>query len=110
VTTALKAWNNSLIADLTSASDFDIGELRRQPFTVFISAPVSDFGSVEPMIRLFIQQVHDVLLRKLPGKDEPHKVVLMLDEFYQFQKLPEIVNRAPLVAGYGLLAAVKIRA
>jgi type IV secretion system protein VirD4 len=106
VTTALKAWNNSLIADLTSASDFDIGELRRRPFTVFISAPVSDFGSVEPMIRLFIQQVHDVLLRKLPGKDEPHKVVLMLDEFYQFQKLPEIVNRAPLVAGYGFRIAL----
>ena len=106
VTTALKAWNNSLVASMTSASDFDIRELRRNPFSVFISAPVSDFGSVEPIIRLFIQQVHDVLLRNEPGQDEPHKVVLMLDEFYQFQRLPEIIDRAPLVAGYGFRIAL----
>jgi type IV secretion system protein VirD4 len=106
VTTALKAWNNSLVASMTSASDFDIRELRRNPFSVFISAPVSDFGSVEPIIRLFIQQVHDVLLRNEPGPDEPHKVVLMLDEFYQFQRLPEIIDRAPLVAGYGFRIAL----
>jgi type IV secretion system protein VirD4 len=91
---------------MTSASDFDIRELRRNPFSVFISAPVSDFGSVEPIIRLFIQQVHDVLLRNEPGPDEPHKVVLMLDEFYQFQRLPEIIDRAPLVAGYGFRIAL----
>ncbi|WP_312016994.1 type IV secretory system conjugative DNA transfer family protein [Bradyrhizobium jicamae] len=48
----------------------EICDLRRKPFTVFISAPVSDFGTVEPIIRLFIQQVHDVLLRQPPGKDE----------------------------------------
>lgn len=106
ITTALKTWNNSLVASMTSASDFDIRVLRRNPFSVFISAPVSDFGSVEPIIRLFIQQVHDVLLRNEPGPDEPHKVVLMLDEFYQFQRLPEIIDRAPLVAGYGFRIAL----
>jgi type IV secretion system protein VirD4 len=106
ITTALKAWNNSLVAGMTASSDFDIRELRRQPFTIFIAAPVSDFGSVEPIIRLLIQQIHDVLLRNIPGPDEPHKVVLMLDEFYQFQRLPEIINRAPLVSGYGFRIAL----
>ena len=66
ITTALKAWNNSLVAGMTASSDFDIRELRRQPFTIFIAAPVSDFGSVEPIIRLLIQQIHDVLLRNIP--------------------------------------------
>jgi len=106
ITTALKAWNNSLVAGMTASSDFDIRELRRQPFTIFIAAPVSDFGSVEPIIRLLIQQIHDVLLRNIAGADEPHKVVLMLDEFYQFQRLPEIINRAPLVSGYGFRIAL----
>ncbi|KAF0136235.1 MAG: Plasmid conjugal transfer protein TraG family [Methylocystaceae bacterium] len=57
-------------------------------------------------MRLLVQQVHDVLLRNLPGLDEPHKLLLMLDEFFQFGRMPEIVDRAPLVAGYGFQIAV----
>jgi type IV secretion system protein VirD4 len=50
--------------------------------------------------------VHDVLLKELPGADEPYKLLLMLDEFYQFGRMPEIVDRAPLVAGYGFQIAM----
>lgn len=106
VTTALAAFNNLLIAEACSASDFDIRNLRRKPFSLFIAAPVSDFGAVEPIIRLLIQQIHDVMLRSLPGADEQHKILMMLDEFYQFERLPEIIKRAPLVAGYGLTIAL----
>ncbi|QND44596.1 type IV secretory system conjugative DNA transfer family protein (plasmid) [Rhizobium lusitanum] len=106
VTTALAAFNNLLIAEACSASDFDIRNLRRKPFSLFIAAPVSDFGTVEPIIRLLIQQIHDVMLRSLPGAEEPHKILMMLDEFYQFERLPEIIKRAPLVAGYGLTIAL----
>ncbi|GAJ96142.1 type IV secretory system conjugative DNA transfer family protein [Rhizobium rhizogenes] len=106
VTTALAGFNNLLIAEACSGSDFDIRSLRRKPFSLFIAAPVSDFGTVEPIIRLLIQQIHDVMLRSLPGADEPHKILMMLDEFYQFERLPEIIKRAPLVAGYGLTIAL----
>ncbi|AYG64544.1 type IV secretory system conjugative DNA transfer family protein [Rhizobium jaguaris] len=106
VTTALAPFNNLLMAEACSESDFDIRNLRRKPFSLFIAAPVSDFGTVEPIVRLLIQQVHDVMLRTLPGKDEPHTILMMLDEFYQFERLPEIIKRAPLVAGYGLTIAL----
>jgi len=106
IVTALDAWNNSLVDEATAASDFNIAELRRKPFTILIGTPIGDFGAVEAVIRLLIQQVHDVLLRSLPGLDEPHKLLLMLDEFYQFGRMPEIVDRAPLVAGYGFQIAV----
>lgn len=106
VTTALSAFHNLLIAEATSASDFDIRELRRNPFSLFIASPVSDFGTVEPILRLLIQQIHDVMLRTIPGKDEPYKILMMLDEFYQFERLPEIIKRAPLVAGYGMTIAL----
>ena len=106
IVTALAPFNNLLIAEACSSSDFDLRDLRRAPFSLFIAAPVSDFGTVEPIIRLLIQQVHDIMLRNLPGKDEPHKVLMMLDEFYQFERLPEIIKRAPLVAGYGLTIAL----
>ncbi|ENN83815.1 TraG family protein (plasmid) [Rhizobium freirei PRF 81] len=106
VVTALAPFNNLLLGEVCSASDFDIRELRRKPFSLFIASPVSDFGTVEPLIRLLIQQIHDVMLRRLPGPEEPHKILMMLDEFYQFERLPEIVKRAPLVAGYGLTIAL----
>ncbi|UXS05566.1 type IV secretory system conjugative DNA transfer family protein [Agrobacterium tumefaciens] len=106
VVTSLAPFNNLLMAEACAASDFDIRDLRRKPFSIFIAAPVSDFGTVEPIIRLLIQQIHDVMLRALPGKDEPHKILMMLDEFYQFDRLPEITKRAPLVAGYGLTIAL----
>lgn len=106
IITALAPFNNLLIAEACSSSDFDLRDLRRTPFSLFIAAPVSDFGTVEPIIRLLIQQIHDIMLRSLPGKDEPHKILMMLDEFYQFERLPEIIKRAPLVAGYGLTIAL----
>jgi len=106
VITALAPFNNLLMAEACAASDFDIRELRRKPFSLFIASPVSDFGTVEPLIRLLIQQIHDIMLRQLPGPDEPCRVLMMLDEFYQFERLPEIVKRAPLVAGYGLTIAL----
>nr|WP_152713192.1 type IV secretory system conjugative DNA transfer family protein [Microvirga tunisiensis] len=106
IMTALNAWNGELMAAATSRSDFDIAQLRRKPFTVFIGTPAGDLGTAEALIRLFIQQVHDVLMRALPGKDEPHKLLMMLDEFYQFGRLPEIVDKTPLVAGYGFKIAI----
>jgi type IV secretion system protein VirD4 len=106
ITTALDPWNNALVDVATSKSDFCIADLRRKPFTLLIGTPIGNFGTVEAVVRLLIQQVHDVLLRELPGADEPHKLLLMLDEFYQFGRMPEIVDRAPLVAGYGFQIAL----
>nr|WP_281806077.1 type IV secretory system conjugative DNA transfer family protein [Methylocystis echinoides] len=106
IVTALDGWNNKLVDDVTSRSDFNVADLRRKPFTILVGTPVGNFGSVEAVVRLLVQQVHDVLLRSLPGLDEPHRLLLMLDEFYQFGRMPEIVDRAPLVAGYGFQIAV----
>ena len=106
VITALDPWNNSLVDAATSRSDFNIADLRRRPFTLLIGTPAGNFGSVEAVVRLLVQQVHDVLLKNLPGADEPHRLLLLLDEFYQFGRMPEIVDRSPLVAGYGFQIAV----
>lgn len=106
IMTALNAWNGELMAAATCRSDFDIAQLRHKPFTVFIGTPAGDLGTAEALIRLFIQQVHDVLMRELPGPDEKHKLLMMLDEFYQFGRLPEIVDKTPLVAGYGFKIAI----
>lgn len=106
IVTSLEPWNNDLVAAATSCSDFDVAEFRRKPFTVLLCSPPGDLRSVMPVIRLFVEMVHDVLLRHLPGTDEPYKLLLLLDEFYQFKKQSEIVDRTPLVAGYGFQIAM----
>jgi type IV secretion system protein VirD4 len=106
IVTSLEPWNNELVAAATSCSDFDVAEFRRKPFTVLLCSPPGNLRSVMSVIRLFVEMVHDVLLRHLPGPDEPYKVLLLLDEFYQFKKQSEIVDRTPLVAGYGFQIAM----
>ena len=64
IVTALDGWNNKLVDDATSRSDFNIADLRRKPFTILIGTPVGNFGSVEAVVRLLVQQVHDVLLEE----------------------------------------------
>lgn len=106
ITTALDPFNNRLIAAAMSESDFDLAELRRNPYSLFIGSPVADFRTVEPVIRLLIDQVNGFLTREEPGKDEPHKVLMLLDEFYQFEKLTEIIKRTPIVASFGLVVVL----
>ena len=105
VTLALNPWNNPAVIGATSRNDFDIREMRRKPFSVFIGTPAGDLASREGVIRLFIQQIHDVLIAKMPEPDEKFKLLIMLDEMAQFKRMPEVVDRAPLVAGYGFKIA-----
>ncbi|SDR63415.1 type IV secretion system protein VirD4 [Rhizobiales bacterium GAS113] len=105
ITTDLKAWNNVLVAEATNTSDFDIAQMRRKPFTVYLGVPAPDVKTMMRVIRLFVDQAHSQLLRSMPGRDEPHRVLLLLDEFYQYGRMTEIVERSPLVAGYGFQIA-----
>ena len=106
VSNAFAPWSSELIADATSASDFDIRELRRQKMTIFIGTPLADLESYRPLIRILFQQIHDVLMRNLPGKDEPHQVLLMLDEFFALGRMTSLASKIAVSAGYGFRMAI----
>ena len=73
---AMSLWNNGLIAAATETSDFDIRELRRTPMTIFIGCTIAELAIFRPLIRILFQQIHDMLMARLPGGDEPHQVLL----------------------------------
>ena len=98
---ALSMWNNGLIAAATETSDFDIRELRRQPMTIFIGCTIAELAVFRPLIRILFQQIHDVLMARLPGRDEPHQVLLMLDEFYHVGRMDALISKITISAGYG---------
>lgn len=109
LTTALAPWDNQLIAGVTSRSDFDIRLLRRKRMTIYIGPPPSDLESYRSLIRLLVQQVHDALMRELPGPEDRYDVLVMLDEFRQLQRMDAIVEKIPISAGYGFRMALIIQ-
>jgi len=106
VANAFAPWSSELIAEATSASDFDIRELRRSRMTIFIGTPLADLESYRPLIRILFQQIHDVLMRNLPGKEEPHQVLLMLDEFFALGRMTSLASKIAVSAGYGFRMAI----
>jgi type IV secretion system protein VirD4 len=106
VNMAMSLWNNGLISAATETSDFDIRELRRQPMTIFIGCTIAELSIFRPLIRILFQQIHDLMMVKIPGGDEPHQVLLMLDEFYHVGRMDSLISKITISAGYGFRMAI----
>ena len=106
VNMAMSLWNNGLISAATETSDFDIRELRRRPMTIFIGCTIAELSIFRPLIRILFQQIHDLLMEKIPSPDEPHQVLLMLDEFYHVGRMSSLISKITISAGYGFRMAI----
>lgn len=106
VNLAMSLWNNGLISAATETSDFDIRELRRQPMTIFIGCTIAELAIFRPLIRILFQQIHDLMMMRIPGDDEPHQVLLMLDEFYHVGRMDSLISKITISAGYGFRMAI----
>ncbi|RXT43391.1 conjugal transfer protein TraG, partial [Bosea sp. Tri-44] len=106
VNMAMSLWNNGLISAATETSDFDIRALRRYPMTIFIGCTIAELAIFRPLIRILFQQIHDLLMEKIPGPDEPHQVLLMLDEFYHVGRMDSLISKITISAGYGFRMAI----
>ena len=109
VNMAMSLWNNGLISAATEISDFDIRQLRRQPMTIFIGCTIAELSIFRPLIRILLQQIHDLMMVKIPGDDEPHQVLLMLDEFYHVGRMDALISKITISAGYGFRMAIVIQ-
>jgi type IV secretion system protein VirD4 len=106
VANAFAPWSSELITQATSGSDFDIRLLRKKPMAIFIGTPLADLESYRPLVRILFQQIHDLLMRSLPGRDEPHRVLLLLDEFFALGKMTSLASKIAVSAGYGFRMAI----
>lgn len=99
---ALSLWENPLVDAATSATDFDINALRREPTTIYIVVGISDMRTLRPLIKLFIEQIYSAQLRHEPQEDEPHKVLFLLDEFESLGTMTSVVDNLPFVRSYAV--------
>ena len=49
------------------------------------------------------------MTRAEPGRDQPHKVLFLLDEFPALGRMEPIVEPMPVVAGYGMKLAIVVQ-
>ncbi|WP_020211032.1 type IV secretory system conjugative DNA transfer family protein [Gilvimarinus chinensis] len=100
---SLNLWANPLLDAATSENDFDLRDLRRRRMTVYVGITPDNLERMAPVINLFFQQLVDLNTRELPQKGvDKHSVLLLMDEFPAFGKMPTISKGVSYMAGYNL--------
>lgn len=78
----------------TSANDFDLRRLRKEPMTIYLGAPAKDMARFGMIMNLFFQQALALNTATLPLHDPELKVplTLLMDEFRALGKMPTVLE------------------
>ena len=100
LTAALALWANPNIDAATSDSDFDLRDFRREPSSVYVGVGQDQLLTLAPLLNMFFQQAVAELSKNMPGADEPHEVLFLIDEFPMLGAMPTLQKGLALLAGY----------
>ncbi len=101
ITTRMGLWLNPLVDAATSASDFDLRDIRGGRLSLYLATSPENMDRVAPLYALLFQQLVDLNSRTLPLADTPPTLVLP-DEFARLGRAPVLAHAFAWVAGYGL--------
>jgi type IV secretion system protein VirD4 len=104
VSTRLALWLNPRIAAATEVSDFNIGRLRYEPFSIYVAVNPGDIERLQPLLALFFQSLIQTNTRMHPDEDPDyrHPVLVILDEFASLGRLSVLAASFAFIAGYGV--------
>ncbi len=100
----LGLYRDPVVAQVTSRCDWRISDMVTGPVptTLYLVVPPSDINRTKPLIRLILNQIGRRLTEDLRGKDDRHRLLLMLDEFPALGRLDFFESALAFMAGYGL--------
>ena len=102
ITNVLGLWLNPLVDTATSASDFDLRDLRKRHISIFLGVSPDELDRIAPLYNLLFQQLIDLNVRELPDDTAPVPVLVILDEFARLGRASIIASAFSFVAGYGI--------
>jgi type IV secretion system protein VirD4 len=102
ITNVLGLWLNPLVDAATSASDFDLRNLRKHHISIYLGVSPDELDRIAPLYNLLFQQLIDLNVRELPGETTPVPVLVILDEFARLGRASVIASAFSYVAGYGI--------
>jgi type IV secretion system protein VirD4 len=103
-TSGLDLWLNPRLDAATSASDFDLRDLRKRPMSIYVGVNPDDLGRLRPVLNLFFQQAIGLQTRERPETNPAlkHQVLMILDEFTALGKIPILVDAQAYLPGYNV--------
>jgi type IV secretion system protein VirD4 len=102
ITNVLGLWLNPLVDAATSASDFDLRDLRKRHISIYLGVSPDELDRIAPLYNLLFQQLIDLNVRELPDDTTPVPVLVILDEFARLGRALVIASAFSYVAGYGI--------
>ena len=106
MTGGFRAWNNPAVRRATSASDFDFATFRARPQSLYLCVAEDDIEALSPLLRMMFGELIATLRHHEPGADEPHAVMVMMDEFQQMGAMPYLERAIHTLASYGGRVAI----
>jgi type IV secretion system protein VirD4 len=103
-TSRLDLWLNPILDAATSASDFDLRDLRRRPMSIYVAVNPDDLHRLRPVLSLFFEQAIGLQTRVLPEHDPTLKypVMILLDEVAALGRIPILSESIAYVPGYNV--------
>ncbi|WP_300074809.1 type IV secretory system conjugative DNA transfer family protein, partial [uncultured Ruegeria sp.] len=97
----LQLWRNPSVARVTQGNDINFEDLRRNPASIYFSVPGKKVKEWQTLIRLFFLDLVNTLETHEPGPDEPHQVLILLDEFQRLGKLERVIEAYDTIRSFG---------
>jgi type IV secretion system protein VirD4 len=110
-TSQLDLWWNPLLDEATSASDFDLRDLRKRRMSIYLAVKPRDFERLQTVMNLFFQQAIGEQTAELPEHNPAlkHQLLVLLDEFTAIGKLPILLSSIAFVPGYNVRTLMVIQ-
>ena len=94
-------FEDPIIDNSTSCSDFNIRDLRRKKITIYIGFTDDDMERLSPLLTLFWQQLISVMIQNIPNpKDEPYPLLCLIDEFSSLGRIERLRRSLKLLREY----------
>lgn len=100
----LGIFTDPMVAAATSASDFDLREVRRKRMSIYVGIQPNELARFDKLLNLFFSQLINLNTRVLPEQDPTlkYQCLVLLDEFTALGRVDIINKSVAYIAGYNM--------
>lgn len=94
-------WGISHVDKVTSRNELSFETIRKEAASIYFVVTDEYIGPLAGLIRLFFNELTATLHRYEPTEDEPHKVMIIMDEFHRLGHMEDIETKMTTIRSYG---------
>ena len=101
-------FQNAVIRNATSHSDFDLRDIRKKRITIYVAITPDQLENAKPILNIFWQQLISLNTKELP-EDNPkikYHVLLLMDEFTSIGYMSIYHTSVSFIRGYWLRSVI----